>query len=386
MKTGPSGPFCVGIDTLVPMNPSDTLSHACHQALAAELGDIDVSPGTPARQALHDAAELVLRLHRVDRNGLVQALKATTVATADAGVRAGDIAGMFGGPGATTHKAPLAAGTIAALLGLADDAHARRTRLVAAATGPGEVLQGTALVDALDTVPTWWPRDVPGGAFLNFLAHEGVPAWLVDAVRPEGVHVGHGNDFGDIGDLWTKAGEGMPQEVWCRAMGTGAVADLAVHALALHLLMHSADGQYAAGADHLRLGVLGQGIPAQPLKEPTAQWWTSARAMVSASTAVRAGGGAGVPMHALEHLVLVLSEGYTLATGLAAVLGPLQGEALLSTWEGEVNDWVDVLDARGSRLAGTLVPMAMGEGSAKRAKASLNRKWVMGLGTPSNDK
>lgn len=368
------------------MHSADTLSHACHLALGAELGDIDVSPGAHAHRALHDAAELVLRLHQVDRKGLVVALKAATVATADAGVRAGDIAGLMGGESTKATKAPLAAGTIAALLGLADDANARRNRLVAAAMGPREVLQGPALVDALDHAPTWWPRDVPGGAFLNFLAHEGVPAWLVASARPEGVHVGHGDGFGDMGDPWAKAGEGMPQEAWCRAMGTGAVADLAIHALALHLLMHSADGQYTAAAPNLRLGVLGQGMPARPLMEPVAQWRASARAMVDASTAVRSGGAVGVPLHALERLVRVLSEGYTLATGLAAVLGPLQGHALLSAWEGEVNDWVDVLDARGSRLAGTLVPMGMGEGSAKRAKASLNRKWEEGLGGASNDK
>ena len=385
MQKGPSGPFFIGIDTLSTMTPAETLSHAMHTALGAELGDIPVHAGTDGHRVLHAAAALALELHQGDRKGLAQALRACRVATRDAGA-ALDVAALMGAPAKPMDKVPLPASTIAALLGLAEDAHARRKRLLAAAATPHELLQGAALVDALDHVPTWCAMDMPGGAFLNFLAHEGVPAWLVACVRPQGVDVGHGFDFGDMGDPWARAVQGMPVQVWCRAMGTGAVAGLAIHAQALHLLMHTADGEYAAGAPHLRLGVLGQGMLAQPLMEPGAQWLASTRAMVDASRTLKASDLVGVPLHALERLVRMLSEGYTLATGVAAFLGPLQGAALLSTWEGEVNDWVDALDARGSRLADTLVPMCMGEGSAKRVRASLNRLWGERLAVASNDK
>lgn len=368
------------------MTPADTLSHACHVALGAELGDIDVQPGTDGHRVLHDAAALALGLYQEDRKALVRALQSVATVQADAGLTAEDIAGFLGGASPSTKKAPLPASTIAALLGMLEDAYARHNRLLAAAEGFGTVLASPALEKALAHRFGWHGRQVRGGAFLNFLAHEGVPAWLLASVRPNGVHAVHGFNFGDIGDLWAHAVCGMPGEAWCRAMGTGAVADLAVHAQALHLLMHKADAEYALGAQHLRLGVMGQGVPARALLEPAQQLLASTRAMVAASAAARQEVGARVPLHAMERLALTMAEGYTLATGVAAFLGLSEADALLSRWEVEVNDWVDVLDARKSRLAGKLLPMAMVAKSAERAKASLNRMWLEGLAPASNDK
>ena len=367
---------------------TSAVSHACYLALGAELGDQDVKPGTPAHEELHETAGLLLEFFQEDPKAVARALKRVTTPVVDTNLpNLGPALGfLLGLPHWSERKDPLPASTIAALLDLLADAHARHKRLLAAERDCVDglwILQSTALVNALDCVPQWCNRQVPGGAFLNFMAHEGVPAWLVESVRPDGVHAVHGFAFGDIGDLWTNAVKGMPGEAWCRPMGLGAVADLAVHAQALHLLMHTPAAEYAAGAQYMWLGIMGQGTPAQALMEPAAQWWASSNAMVAASKAVKE---AGEPLHAIKRLVRTLSEGYTVATGMAPLLGLSEADALLLQWEGEVNDWCDVLHARGSALAGKLVPVRIPAHSAKRVKKSLNKQWEEGLEVASNDK
>ena len=369
------------------MTNTQTLSHACYLALGAELGDIDVQQGTDANRALHDAGVLVLRLFKDNPQALNKALKSIVVPTADASLNSGSIAGMLG---MQRHpqkdkKVPLAATVIEALMVACNDAHARRNGLLASHTATLDTLASPDLEKALGCGGTSFPRHIPGAAFLNFLTHEGVAAWLLDAVRPDGVHAEHGFDFGDIGDLWANAVQGMPMQGWCRAMGTGAVAWVPVHAQALHFLMHTADAEYAQGAKHLRLGVYGQGVQALPLLDAGSQWVASTRAMMAASGAAKEV-AKHAPLVGLERLVRALSEGYTHAVAVGYLVGIKGVDVDLQRWANEVNDWVDVLDARKSPLAGKVLPVAMSARSAERMKASLNSVWSERLATTSNNK
>ena len=168
---------------------SEELSHACYLAVGADLGDFQVQRGTDACQKLHSAATLALRLFQEDPRTLGRALKGVTVQSLDISVTL-DIAGLL-----------LAPRVVAALMDTCRDAHARRGALVAAHSATLDTLASPNLEKALGTVEKRAVIYVPGASFLNFMTHEGVPAWILDAVRPEGIHAEHGMAFEDLGNL-----------------------------------------------------------------------------------------------------------------------------------------------------------------------------------------
>ena len=168
-------------------------------------------------------------------------------------------------------------------------------------------------------------------------------------------------------------------------MGTGAVATIPIHAQALYLLMNTADAEYAQGAKHLRLGVFGQGVPAQPLLKADAQWLASTRAMLAASSAAKPA-AQHAPLVGVERLAQALSDGYTHAHAVAQQLGLAGVDADLDNWANEVMDWSDVLHARKSPASFKVMTLGVSATTAQRRKATLNRNWADRLNKESNDK